>query len=80
MKSFLRNAAQALGLYEPLGLAVAQARGLSLGIRISRAATGDYRVRDAGGRVIVINKRHAIYLADMVIFFDFFRGAVVPEA
>jgi FkbM family methyltransferase len=80
MKRLIRQLSLALGLYESLGVLVAKMQGFYRGIRISRDAAGDYRVRDRAGRVIVINKRHAIYLADMVLYFDFFFGAVTPDA
>jgi FkbM family methyltransferase len=80
MKKLIRHLSLALGFYEALGVLVAKAQGFSRGIRISKNAAGDYRVKDRAGRAIVINKRHAIYLADMVLYFDFFFGAVTPDS
>jgi len=79
MKKLIRKLLQALGLYEACGLLIARAKGLFRGIRISRDAEGNYRVGDSRGRVIVINKRHAIYVCDMVEFFEFYFGAVTAD-
>jgi FkbM family methyltransferase len=79
MKALLRNTAQALGLYEALGVGVARLRGFSKRIRIRRNKAGDFEVRHADGRSIFIGQRHAIYLADMVAHFDFYYGAVRPN-
>ena len=76
MKSFLRRATQALGLYKTLGRWIARFQGLSKGIRIRHAAGGDFQVKHADGRSIFIGRRHAIYLSDMVSYFDFYHGAV----
>jgi FkbM family methyltransferase len=51
-------------------------QGLKIGIRIERTADSNFRVRDAKGRSIFIARRHAIYLSDMVTYFDFYHGAV----
>ena len=79
MKSHLRRAISWLGLYGTAGVLAARAQGLTRGIRIETRADV-YRVRDRAGRVIVLGRRHAIYLSDMVAFFDFFFGAVVPDS
>jgi FkbM family methyltransferase len=79
-KNFLRSILQKLGLYETAGVWVAKMKGRACGIRIAQTPGGDYRVSDSRGRTLFIHKRHSIYLSDMVVFFDFFHGAVVPNA
>jgi FkbM family methyltransferase len=63
-------------LYEPIGIAIARAKGLSRRISIGRTESGDFAVRHADGRSIITGKRHAIYLVDMVAHFDVYHGAV----
>ncbi len=60
-------------------MAIARGKGLSRGISIARTDSGDFAVRHTDGRSIIIGKRHAIYLADMVAHFDFHHGAVRPN-
>jgi FkbM family methyltransferase len=79
-KGLLRSVLQATGLYETAGIAIARAKGASRKISIARTAGGDFAVRHADGRTIIIGRRHAIYLADMVEFFDFYHGAVKADA
>jgi FkbM family methyltransferase len=80
MKKLIRQLALALGIYEALGVLAARVQGAFRGIRISGGGGQPYRVKDRAGRVIVIDQRHAIYLLDMVLYFDFFFGAVQPNA
>jgi FkbM family methyltransferase len=79
MKKLIRQVAADLGLYKQIGFLTAKAKGYFKGIRIYRTSLGDYRIADFRGRSIIIAKRHAIYLSDIVTFFDFFFDAVQPD-
>jgi FkbM family methyltransferase len=79
MKGLLRSVAQKLGAYEALGVGLARLQGLKRGIRIRHNGDANFQVSGPGGRSIFINQRHAIYLSDMVTYFDFYHGAVQPN-
>jgi FkbM family methyltransferase len=80
VKGIVRSVLQATGLYETAGIAIARAKAASRQLKITRNRAGDFAVRHADGRAIIIGKRHAIYLADMVEYFDFYHGAVRADA
>jgi FkbM family methyltransferase len=79
MKSLLRRLAQTFGVYEALGLVISKFQGWPKGIRVRRETNADFRVSHSDGRSILISNRHAIYLSDMVAYFDFYHGAVSPN-
>jgi FkbM family methyltransferase len=79
LTAIARPILQGLGLYDTAGVWVAKYKGASRGIRITQNAARDYQVSDGHRPTVVIGRRHAIYLSDIVVFFDFFSGAVEPD-
>jgi FkbM family methyltransferase len=80
MKQFLRRQAQALGLYEDIGIGVARFMGWREGIRINRLADSNFCLSNRQGRKMFIHRKHAIYLIDFVKYFDFYFDGVIPDA
>jgi FkbM family methyltransferase len=79
IKAYSRKLAQKLGVYEALGIGIAHFRGISRRIRILRTDDLNFQIVDDRGRSIFVNRRHAIYLSDVVSYFDFYHSAVVAD-